>query len=77
MGTIADKLIQNLSPYLGPFNAQIAVKTFAQKKLNLTPDQLTAKDLPVLLDALRPMLKTLVGQDSAEAILKRIREGVS
>ena len=72
MGAIAGKLIESLSPYLGPFNAQVAVKTFSQKKLNLTPEQLTAKDLPALLDALRPMLKTLVGQDSAEKILKKI-----
>jgi hypothetical protein len=68
---------ERLSPYLGEFNARVAVKTFAQRALKLEPEGVTLEQLPALLEALRPMLNTLVGRTSTEALLEQIRGGVS
>jgi len=70
---VADRL----SPYLGAFNAKVAVKTFAQRSLKLAPEDVTREHLPALLEALRPMLNTLVGRASTDALLDQIGRGVS
>jgi hypothetical protein len=74
--TVADQVAQQLAPYLGPFNARIAVRTFAQKAVKLAPEAVTIRHLPALLEALRPMLNTLVGRDSTESLLEKIRREV-
>jgi hypothetical protein len=74
--TIAQQVAEHLSPYLGPFNAGVAVKTFSQRALKQTADTLTAQQLPALLDALRPMLHTMVGSLSADALLADIQRRV-
>jgi len=74
--SIADQIVEKLAPYLGPHNARNAVKTFSQKVLGRTPDKLTAEDLPALLEGMRPMLRTLVGQESAGAVLQAIQREV-
>ena len=63
-------------PYLGPHNSRNAVKTFARRVLGRTPDTLTVEDLPALLEGMRPMLRTLVGEDSAESVLQAIQREV-
>lgn len=55
----------------------MAVKTFAQRSLNLSPEAVTVAHLPALLEALRPMLNTLVGRSSTDALLEEIQRGVS
>jgi len=74
--SIADRIIEVLEPYLGPHNARTAVKTFARRVFQRTPDTLTSEDLPALLDGMRPMLRTLVGEDSAESVLEAIKREV-
>ena len=73
---IADRLVARLSPYLGQHNARVAVKTFASRAFNLPPEALTANHVSALLDAMKPMLCTLVGSSSAAALLSRIRQEV-
>ena len=75
--SVADQVAAQLSPYLGPFNAKVAVKTFSSKALHLAPDAVTLEHLPALLAALKPMLHTLVGQASTEALLEGIRREVT
>lgn len=75
--SVADQVAEQLAPYLGPFNAKVAVKTFSAKALKLAPEAVTSEHLPALLDALRPMLHTLVGQSSTDALLEEIRREVS
>lgn len=70
-------MAEQLSPYIGAFNAKVAVKTFAQRSLKLSPEAVTLEHLPALLEALRPMLNTLVGRSSTEALLEEIQRGVS
>jgi hypothetical protein len=74
--TIADRLAGQLAPFLGPFNAKVAVKTYAKKALDLPPEALAAEHVVPMLDALRPMLNTLVGQSSTGVLLERIRQEV-
>lgn len=69
-------MAEYLSPYLGPFNAGVAVKTFAQRALKQPADDVTIARLPELLAALRPMLNTMVGTVSAEALLDEIQRRV-
>lgn len=69
---VADQVAGLLAPYLGAFNARIAVKTIAQRTLNLAPESLTSAHLPALLDALRPTLNTFVGRASSDALLEQI-----
>ena len=74
--SIAEQVAEQLSPYIGPFNATIAVKTFAQRSLKVAPEALTIGQVPALLDALRPMLNTLVGRLSTEGLLDQIQRAV-
>jgi hypothetical protein len=74
--SLADRVTERLAPFLGPFNARVAVKTFAQRKLGLDPGAVTAEHLPALLAALQPTLSTLAGQDAARMLLEKIRREV-
>ena len=74
--TVAEQVAEHLSPYLGPFNAGVAVKTFTRRALKQSADTLTVEHLPALLDALRPMLHTMVGTLSTEALLNDIQRRV-
>ncbi len=66
---IAARLERHLAPHVGAHTARNAVKTFARRALDRGPEELTAEDLPALLDALRPMLQTLLGQEAARQVL--------
>lgn len=65
---------QRLTPLLGPFTARMALKTFSTGRLGLAPEELSRTDVPALLDALRPMLNTLVGSTRAGAVLDELRK---
>ncbi len=65
----ADIVSEQLAVYLGPHTARSAVKTFAAKALKKGPEELTPADMPQLLLALKPMLRTLVGGRKSEDIL--------
>lgn len=74
--SIAEQLVEQLGPYLGDFNAKVSVKTFAQRALGRTPEALTRGDVPVLLEALRPSLYTLVGRAATDALLQQVARQV-
>lgn len=65
-----------LAPMLGPFTARMAVRTFAVQKLGREPEQLVGADVLALLEALRPMLRTLMGAAHAELVLEDLRDEV-
>ncbi len=75
--TIADRLIQQLETYLGPHTAKTAVKTFAKRSLSLSPDELHAEHVSVLLDAMQPMLRTLLGEKVAASLSDHIKGALS
>jgi len=61
-----------LAVYLGPNTARAALKTFSQKSLGIAPEELTAAQARQLLDALRPMLKTLLGAAQCDRIIAQL-----
>jgi hypothetical protein len=71
--TIADRIADRLAVYLGPHTGRVAVKTFSLKALGRGPETLEIGDVPALEQALRPMLRTLLGSARAELVLAEIR----
>lgn len=71
--SVADCIAGRLAVYLGPHTGRVAVKTFAQKALGRGPETITPSDFPTLEQALRPMLRTLLGGARAELVLAEIR----
>jgi hypothetical protein len=70
---IGDVIAGKLEFYLGAHTAKIAVKTFAQRSLGRGPETLTVSDLPLLIEALRPMMNTLIGKAQCELIVGNLR----
>ena len=69
---MSDIVTRELTESLGPFTARNALKTFARKAANKEPAELTSDDLPKLLEALRPMLRTLCGVEKCNEMLAQI-----
>jgi hypothetical protein len=69
---IADELAR----YLGPNTARTAVRTFSDRVLGCRPDEVSVANAPKLLQALRPMLRTLLGQARAELVVADIEEAL-
>lgn len=63
-----------LAPYLGPVTARSAVRTLADRVLGRRPDQITREEAPRLVESLRPMLRTLLGEEPAEHLLRELME---
>jgi hypothetical protein len=67
-----DVLRDRLSVYLGPHTARSALRTFAGKSLVGPPEQMTSVEARRLVEALRPMLKTLVGAAQCDRIVSQL-----
>jgi hypothetical protein len=50
----------------------VAVKTFAARALGRGPETLTVHDVPAMNEALRPMLRTLLGRQRCEIVIQHI-----
>jgi hypothetical protein len=70
--TIAERAAIPLARCLGPHTARVAVKTFAQRELGLSAQALTLADVPALAQALKPMLRTLLGKQRGEIVAQQI-----
>jgi hypothetical protein len=70
--TVGDRIAARLTRYLGPHTARVAVKTFAFRALGRGPETLTVADIPAMTQALRPMLRTLVGKQRSEVVVQHI-----
>jgi hypothetical protein len=70
---IHEIIVARLSPLLGPNTAGVALRTFC-RGLARDPEALTPEDVPQVLAALRPMLRTLVGRVRAEALLEQLSQ---
>jgi len=71
-GTINARIEAKLAPLLGPNMARNATRTFCQRTLQMEPEALKPADVPRLLAALRPALRTLLGAATAEHLLDEI-----
>jgi hypothetical protein len=70
---IAAIVASHLAVYLGEHTAKSAVKTFSQRAFGRGQETLTHADVPKLLEALRPMMSTLVGRKQCDALLEKLR----
>lgn len=69
----ADVVREQLTPYLGTFTAKNAVQMGA-KQLGTDAEHLTPENVPALLDALGPMMRTLLGKPTADKVAEQIRK---
>ncbi len=72
----AEVIADALTVHLGPSTARTAVRTFSTR-LGLRPDLISPADAPRLLEALRPMLRTLLGPSPADDVIDGIRGELS
>ena len=74
MNTPAEVVRAKLSQYLGPFTAKNAVQMVAKQAVGTDPDQVTRAQVPALIEALGPTLRTLLGKTTAEKVATEIRK---
>jgi hypothetical protein len=70
----ADVVRARLGQYLGPFTAKNAVQMMAKQSAGTDADHLTRSQVPALLEALGPTLRTLLGRATAEKVVDEIRK---
>ncbi len=66
--SIGETLERELATVLGPHTARNAVRTFAARAVQRRPEELSLGDAEPVIEALRPVLQTLLGRDAAERI---------
>lgn len=62
-----------LAHYLGPFTSKNAVQLMAKQALSTDPERITLEQIPALIDALGPTLRTLLGKSGADSVIEQIR----
>lgn len=70
--TVAGRIAARLARYLGPHTGRVAVKTFAIRGLGRAHESLTVEDVPAMTQALRPMLRALLGRHRCEIVIQTI-----
>jgi hypothetical protein len=70
----ADVVRARLAQYLGPFTSKNAVQMMAKQALAIEPEQVTRAQIPTLIEALGPTLRTLLGKDGASKVADEIRK---
>ncbi len=61
----ASALIRVLQPFLGPHTARNAVRTFSRKALGRETDRFDREEADLVVKAMFPMLRTLLGTAAA------------
>jgi hypothetical protein len=69
----AEVVREQLALYLGAFTARNAVQMMAKQSARTTAESLTHAQIPALLEALGPVLRTLLGRSGAEKVLGEIQ----
>jgi hypothetical protein len=54
----------------------MAIRTACLRALKRPPEQVNAEELPALLDGLRPILNTLIGQVHTKVILEELQSSL-
>ena len=62
-------LQRRLDEYLGQHTTRIALRTFAKKALGCAPEQMRPEQAPTLVQALRPLLRSMLGNAAAEQLV--------
>jgi len=67
-----DRVHRRLEKFIGPHTTRLAIKTFSQKTLGMTPDQVRDREVPDLIRALRPLLRSMLGEAQGEQIVEQL-----
>jgi hypothetical protein len=67
-----ERIQRRLAQYVGPHTARLSLKTFAQKQFGQAPETLAPEQLPELVRALRPLVRSVLGDSGAERLLKML-----
>ena len=67
-----ERIQRRLAHYLGPHTARLSLKTFAQKQFGRPAEALTEAELPELVRALRPLVRSVLGDSGGERLLKML-----
>lgn len=70
----AEIVREKLGQYLGPFTAKNALQMVAKQAAGTDVDHITRSQIPAILEALGPTLRTLLGKTSAEKVADEIRK---
>jgi hypothetical protein len=70
----AEIVREKLGQYLGPFTAKNAVQMVARQTVGVDADGITRTQIPAVLEALGPTLRTLLGKATAEKVADEIRK---
>ena len=68
----AEYIQRRIATYVGAHTARLAVKTFAQKSLGVAPDDVLPAQAPQLIRALRPLLRSMLGNEPAETLVETL-----
>jgi hypothetical protein len=69
----ARALMSVLSPFLGPHTSRNAVRTFSRRALGREAERFDREDAELVLKAMLPMLRTLLGTAAAQ-LMTLLRE---
>jgi hypothetical protein len=67
-----DRVHRRLEKFIGPHTTRLAIKTFSQKTLGVAPDQVRDREVPDLVRALRPLLRSMLGEAQGEQVLQQL-----
>ena len=67
-----DRVHRRLEKFIGPHTSRLAIKTFSQKTLGLTPEQVRDREVPDLIRALRPLLRSMLGEAQGERVVEQL-----
>jgi len=75
MRQVIEVMRDRLSVYLGPNTARAALKSFGERAIGngFKLEDMSAAEARAILDALRPLLKTLVGAEQCERIVAQLK----
>jgi hypothetical protein len=73
----AEVVREHIARYLGPFTSKTAVQMMSKQALGTDPDGVTREQVPELLEALGPTLRTLLGKSGAENVFGEIKRELS
>lgn len=69
-GPAVERIQRRLAVYVGPHTARLSIKTFSQRTFGVGPEALEPKDLPELVRALRPLVRSVLGESGAERLMR-------
>jgi hypothetical protein len=67
-----DRVHKRLEKFIGPHTTRLALKTFAQKTLGVPPEQVRDKEVPELIRALRPLLRSMLGEVQGQRVVDEL-----